>query len=380
MKNIYLLGATGSIGTQVLDVVRNLKDFKIKSISVGRNIDLTVKIIDEFKPEYVSVIDEENQIQLAQKYPDIEFGYGEESIVSAASYSDEDGLVVNAVVGMVGLLPTIAGIKKRRDILLANKETLVVAGEIITNLVKEYNVRLLPIDSEHSAIFQCIQGSNTKDVKRLIITASGGSFRDLSRLDLEKVTLAEALNHPNWSMGQKITIDSATMVNKGLEVIEAHYLFGVDYAFIDTVIHPESIIHSMVEFNDNSIIAQMSNPNMKIPIQYALTYPNKLHMDTEAINFSKLSKITFKEMDYLRFPMIKLAYEVGIKAGNLPTVYNMSNEVAVGLFLKGRISFLEIENIITEAVMNADYIKSASIKDIIKTAYKTKEMILSKYL
>lgn len=379
MKNLYLLGATGSIGTQVLDVVRNLDGFKIKSISVGRNINLAVEIIKEFSPEYVSVIEKKDKELLSDLFPNLLIGYGEESIVSAATYSCEPGLLINAVVGMVGLLPTIAAIKKGRDILLANKETLVVAGDIITKLVKQYGVNLLPIDSEHSAIFQCLQGHDPNDVSKLIITASGGSFRDKSRKDLEHVTLADALKHPNWSMGKKITIDSATMVNKGLEIIEAHHLFGVDYDNIDAIIHPESIIHSMVEYRDNSVIAQLSIPDMRIPIQYALTYPKKLTMNTKQIDFTLLNKLTFKKMDMERFPLISLAYKVGKLAGNMPTVYNSSNEVAVELFLNGEINFLDIEKIIIEAVNNATYIASPAIEEIITTATKIKTSILDKY-
>jgi len=245
MRNLFLLGATGSIGTQVLDVLRIQKNFCLKSISVGKNISSTKNIIDEFNPEFVSVQEYPDMVKLQKEYPNIDFGYGEEGLIKAATYSDLEGVVVNAVVGMVGLIPTIEAIKKKRNVLLANKETLVVAGDIIKKLIAEYNVELIPIDSEHSAIHQCLKSGNKNDVSRIIITASGGSFRELSRDDLKNVNLKDALKHPNWTMGAKITIDSATMVNKGLEVIEAHHLFDLEYDKIDTIIHPESIIHSI---------------------------------------------------------------------------------------------------------------------------------------
>lgn len=264
-KNIFLLGATGSIGTQVLDVVRSLNNIRVLSMAFGKNIKLGEKLIAEFKPEYVSTLDFDDMNYLKSLFPEISFGYGEEGLVKAATYSDSPGVIVNAIVGMAGLKPTVAGIKKNRDILLANKETLVVAGEIIKSLLKVYNVELIPIDSEHSAIYQCLQTGKKEDVSKVIITASGGSFRNLSRSELNNVCLEDALNHPNWKMGNKITIDSATMVNKGLEVIEAHFLFDLDYDQIETIIHPESIVHSLVEFKDNSLIAQLSLP------RYALT-------------------------------------------------------------------------------------------------------------
>ena len=380
MKNIYLLGATGSIGTQVLDVIDDLEGYKIKAISVGTNIKLTENIINKYQPEFVSVLNKEDYLELEKKYPHINFGYGDSGLLEAATYGNDDGIVINAVVGMVGLAPTIAAIKKHRDILLANKETLVVAGSLIKELVKEYKVRLLPIDSEHSAIFQCLQGHKHEDIRKLIITASGGSFRDLNREDLKAVTLEDALKHPNWEMGKKITIDSATMVNKGLEIIEAHYLFDIDYDNIETIIHSESIVHSMVEYRDGSVIAQLSNPDMRIPIQYALTYPRNLDLDIRHLDFSKQSRLTFKAMDTDRFPIIKLAYKVGKLAGNLPTVYNSSNEVAVKLFIERKISFLEIEEIIKNAVEEANYIISPTIEEIFETAEITKEKILKKYL
>lgn len=380
MKNIYLLGATGSIGTQVLEILDYKKDLNLKSISVGYNLKKAKKIIEKYNPEFVSVIKKEDCEQLQKEFPLLNVGYGEDGLINAATYSDEEGFLINAVVGMVGLKPTIAAINRGRTILLANKETLVVAGEIITKLAKEKNVDIIPIDSEHSAIFQCLEGRKIDEVSRLIITASGGSFRDKTRDELKTVTIKDALNHPNWDMGAKITVDSATMVNKGLEVIEAHFLFNIPYNNITTLIHNESIIHSMVEFKDFSTIAQLSYPDMRIPIQYALTYPNK-----EAFPFGRplkledLKCLSFKNMDFNRYPLLKLAYEVGKLGGIMPTVYNASNEEAVRLFIEGKINFLEIENIIFESINNANNIIKPSIDDIIKIATFVKEEINNKY-
>lgn len=377
--NVFLLGATGSIGTQVLEVVRN-QHYKVLSISVGKNLAKTREIIREFSPQFVSVLNEDDMVHLQQEFPDVSFAYGEEGLIQAATYSNEEGVLVNAVVGMVGLLPTIEAIKKRRNILLANKETLVVGGEIITKLAKEYKVSLLPIDSEHSAILQCLTGHDKNDVQGLIITASGGTFRNKKREELVGVTLEDVMHHPNWNMGAKITVDSATMVNKGLEVIEAHYLFEMDYDKIQTVIHYESIIHSMVEYKDGSVIAQLSNPDMRLPIQYAFTYPRKLEsIVQEKIDFTKLSSLTFRPMDTNRYPMLALAYEVGKMGGIMPTVYNASNEEAVRLFMEGKISFLQIETLITEAVKQAKNLKNPTISDIITTAKSVRETIRKNY-
>ena len=378
--NVYLLGATGSIGTQVLEVVRTI-DAKIISISAGKNINRVREIIEEFSPRYVSVLDETDKLVLEKEFPDVDFGFGEKWLIEAATYQNQDGVVVNAVVGMIGLRPTIEAIKKKRNILLANKETLVVAGEIITKLAKEYGVKLIPIDSEHSAILQCLNNNKIEEVKNIIITASGGTFRERSRDSLHDVTLQDVLKHPNWSMGAKITVDSATMVNKGLEVIEAHFLFGLDYSQIKTVLHYESIIHSMVEFKDNSVIAQLSVPDMRLPIQHAFTYPKKeINVLTPSIDFSSLGKLTFKEMDYNRFPMLELAYKVGKMGGILPTVYNASNEEAVNLFINGKIAFLDIEKIILDAVNQTKNILNPTISDIIETASSVREKIKKMYL
>lgn len=377
--NIYLLGATGSIGTQVLEVIKG-NNYRVKSISVGKNIKRAIEIINEFNPEFVSCINQLDMINLINMYPNIKFGYGDKGLVDAATYSDEEGFLINAVVGVAGLIPTIEAIKKGRNILLANKETLVVGGEIVTKLAKDNNVKLFPIDSEHSAILQSLQGYNKEDINKIIITASGGTFRNRTREQLINVSVEETLKHPNWSMGKKITIDSATMVNKGLEVIEAHYLFDIDYDKIETIIHKESIIHSMVEYKDKTVIAQLSVPDMKIPIQYALTYPRKLDINNfETLNLLKVKSLTFEEMNFERFPLIRLAYHVGKVGGLLPTVYNASNEVAVDLFIRGKIEFLEIETIIFNAVGEVKNIQNPSIDDIIKTDKIVREKIIRKY-
>src|SRR5690554_6110185 len=298
MKDILLLGASGSIGTQALEIIRENKEYNLKSISVGKNIQKAIEIIDEFKPEFVSVINQDDCELLKNKYPNIEFSYGDSGLIKAATYSENKAYLINAVVGMVGLLPTIEAIKAGHDILLANKETLVTAGSIVMDLVKKHNVNIIPIDSEHSTIYQCMLSGKREDVSRIIITASGGSFRDRSREELKDVSVKEALNHPNWDMGAKITIDSATMVNKGLEVIEAHYLFDIDYDNIETVIHKESIVHSLVEFKDGAIIAGLSYPDMRIPIHYAISNPKRIESNLiKKMDFKSIFNLSFIPMD-----------------------------------------------------------------------------------
>lgn len=380
MKNIALLGATGSIGCQTLEIISNNNSYCLKSISIGKNINLARNIIKKFKPEFVSVLEYSDMVALNSEFPNILFGYGEEGLINAATYVNENDYMINAVVGMVGLKPTVAAIKKKINILLANKETLVVAGDLIKSLVKEYRVQLLPIDSEHSAIFQCLQSGKNNCVSKIIITASGGAFRNKSRDQLSNVTVQEALKHPNWNMGAKITIDSATMVNKGLEVIEAHHLFDMDYEKIETIIHPESIIHSMVEFMDSSIIAQMSIPDMRVPIQYALSYPekceNKLFTNLDLTNHSQL---TFVKMDYERFPLLRLAYQVGKSGGVMPAIYNAANEMAVHLFLNYRIKFLDIEEIIFDSVSKHSNISNPTLEEILNVDKEVKKRLLEKY-
>ena len=370
MKNIYLLGATGSIGTQTLDVIRNCPErFRLVAFSAGYNIDLTRKIIEEFEPECVSMANSDDARTLADVYKNVKFESGESGLVNIATYvtSDEaEDLVINALMGGIGLLPTLKAIEARRDVALANKETLVMAGHLVMSKVREYGVNLFPVDSEHSAIFQCLQGENPKEISKLIITASGGSFRDYSRDMLVNVTKEDALNHPNWKMGEKITIDSATMMNKGLEVIEAHWMFGLPYEQIETIIHPQSIVHSMVEFKDTSVIAHLGTADMKIPIAYAMNFPNREVIgNTEFLNLARVGSLDFKEMDFDRYPCLRMAYDAGKLGGTFPLVLNASNEEAVFLFLEGKISFLQIEDIVSKALNRHAGIKDASLEEIL---------------
>ena len=358
MKNFILLGATGSIGTQTLDIIRNDKNFNLLGFSFNERLDRAIEIIKEFKPKYVSYQNKNHEEKL-REFSDVKLFFGEDGLCDLVKVEDK-AVVINSIVGLAGLNPTVSSIKAKKDVLLANKETLVCAGDLVKELVNENGVKLIPIDSEHSAIMQCLKGHNKKDVKRIIITASGGSFRDLKRSDLENVTLSDAIKHPNWNMGTKITIDSSTMVNKGLEVIEAHYLFNMPYNKIETILHYESIVHSMVEFKDNGVIAHLANPDMHLPIKYAMYYPKHLKGFTSEMDFSKIGSLTFKKMDFERFPMVKLAYYVGKKGGILPLVYNTSNEVAVELFTKGKIKYLDIEKIISSEV---DYYKDRNVFD-----------------
>jgi 1-deoxy-D-xylulose-5-phosphate reductoisomerase len=364
MKKLVLLGATGSIGTQTIDIVLKYPDmYEIIALSVGYNIDLLEEILKKIKVRFVCTA-EQNKY-LIDKYPDIVFYMGDMGLNILASLDNYD-LLVNALVGFVGLKPTLTAIDHKKDVALANKETLVVAGKFINKEKRRNNVNIFPIDSEHSAIFQALQGNRPEDVKRLIITASGGSFREKNREELKQVTVKDALKHPNWTMGAKITIDSATMMNKGFEVIEAHWLFDIDYDNIDVIMHKQSIIHSMVEYVDNSVIAQLGNADMRLPIQYALCYPNRYEIKgTKALDFNKISHLSFEEVNLNRFPLLKLAYEVGRKDGNLPSVLNASNEVANQAFRDEKISFLEIESLVISAVTNAKYIANATLEEII---------------
>ncbi|MFB9861350.1 1-deoxy-D-xylulose-5-phosphate reductoisomerase [Salinicoccus siamensis] len=344
MKTISILGATGSIGTQALDVIaQNREHFKIGSISVGGNIKKLEEILEQFEPKLVSVKDDSDRRGLAQKYPHIEFTSGAGGLIEVVS--DDSDMVLTAIMGSVGLEPTLHAIEQGKDIALANKETLVAAGEIVMSKAKAKGVAIIPIDSEHSAVFQCLRGENLSEVKKIILTASGGSFRNLSRSELSDVSLEDALNHPNWSMGKKITIDSATMMNKGLEVIEAKWLFDVDINQISTILHKESTIHSMVEFVDNSIMAQMGTPDMRTAIQFAFSHPRRMAMDNP-MDFSALSQLNFKPMDLDRFRMLAYAYEAMEAGGTMPAVMNAANEYAVGRFLDGEISFTGIEEIV----------------------------------
>lgn len=378
MKNVYLLGACGSIGLQTLDVVRKYpNELKIIGLSVGRNRELSEEIIREFKPEIVCYRSKEDLE--ASSYKGIKC-FGDEGLLEVAKYSKyENELYVNALVGSAGLLPTTFAIKAKKDVALANKETLVMAGDQIKALIKENNVSLLPIDSEHSAIWQCMSGEDHKEIKSLIITASGGSFRDKTREQLENVTKEDALNHPNWSMGSKITIDSATMMNKGFEVIEAHHLFDVGYDKIKTIMHRESVIHSMVEYNDLGVKALLGAPDMRGPILYALLYPHHLPYNGEALDLIKLGTLHFEELDSKRFPCLKYAYEAGKKGGLYPTVLNASNEAAVKLFLEDKITFLDIERIIEREISKEYNNLKPTIEEILVLNKEIQERILKEY-
>lgn len=365
MKYISLLGATGSIGLQTLDVIKEHQDeFSLVALSVGRNIDSARKIISQFSPKLVSVQDQSACVTLRQEFPNTTFTYGADGLIEVAVYEEAD-ILVNAVLGSVGLLPTLQAIEAKKTIAIANKETLVTAGHLVMEAAKRHGVSLLPVDSEHSAIFQALQGENSKNIERLILTASGGSFRHRTRDELENVTVKEALAHPNWAMGAKITIDSATMMNKGLEVIEAHWLFSIPYENIDVLLHKESIIHSMVEFHDSSIIAQLGTPDMRVPIQYALTYPDRLpHPSGKRLNLAQIGKLHFNEMDLERFRCLKYAYEAGKIGGTMPTALNAANEIAVSAFLDGRIKFLQIEDLIEKALSAHQVILNPSLDEI----------------
>ncbi|BBF42925.1 1-deoxy-D-xylulose 5-phosphate reductoisomerase [Lachnospiraceae bacterium KM106-2] len=376
MKNIVILGSTGSIGTQTLDIVRENNDLRVRALAAGRNIVKLREQIDEFHPELVCVWAEEDAKKLQEMVTDksVTIVHGMDGLIACATI-DNSEIVVTAIVGMIGIRPTIAAIKAGKDIALANKETLVTAGHIIMPLAKEHKVSILPVDSEHSAIFQSINGENKKEISKIILTASGGPFRGKKLSDLENIQVEDALKHPNWAMGRKITIDSSTMVNKGLEVIEAKWLFDVDFDQIQVVVQPQSIIHSMVEFKDGAVMAQLGTPDMRLPIQYALYYPERRQLSGDRLDFYQLSQITFEKPDMETFKGLKLAYEVGKMGGSMPTVYNAANEMAVALFLDRKIKYLDIYRIIEEAVNRHQLIKNPTVEEILSVEQETYEFI-----
>ena len=374
MKKVSILGSTGSIGTQALDIIRHSDNFKVVSLSTNTNIDLLEKQALEFTPEMVSVGKKEDFIKLKEKLKpyNIRVNYGMDGLIEAASDNKAD-ILINSVVGMVGLVPTIEAIRAGKTIALANKETLVVGGEIVMREIKANNASMIPVDSEHCAIFQCLKSGKKEEVEKLILTASGGPFRGKSRTDIENATLQDALKHPNWNMGRKISIDSATLMNKGLEVIEAKWLFDVDVDKIEVVVHPESIIHSMVEFIDGSIIAQMGEPDMKVPIQYALTYPNRIKNNVSKLNLFKNNKLTFEEPDRKTFPCLDLALRAIKETGTMPTVLNAANEIAVEYFLNEKIRFADIPLIVEKAMSSHKNIIHPSLEDIINSDKEARE-------
>jgi len=384
IKNIAILGSSGSIGTQALDVIRQYPQlFKIAVLTVHHNAGLLIKQALEFHPETVVIVNQEKyqEVKDALLHTSIKVLSGEAALVEVVQYPEVD-IVLTALVGFSGLQPTIAAIQAKKDIALANKETLVVAGELVTRLAKENGVRILPVDSEHSAIFQCLVGEAHNSVEKLYITASGGPFRGKNSDFLSTVTSKEALKHPNWVMGAKITIDSASLMNKGLEVIEAKWLFDIDISKIDVIVHPQSVVHSIVQFNDGSMKAQMGLPDMKLPIQYALSYPERINSDFPRFDFLNYPQLTFEQPDKNTFRNLALAFMAIETGGNMPCVINAANEVVVAEFLKERIGFLEMSDIIERCMSSISYLNTPTLQDFIETDQETRmlaQRIVTKY-
>ncbi|MGI0490193.1 1-deoxy-D-xylulose-5-phosphate reductoisomerase [Alkalinema pantanalense CENA528] len=382
MKALTLLGSTGSIGTQTLDIVAQYPEqFRIVGMAAGRNVELFAQQVRQFQPEIIALQDEskleELKAAIADLTPQPIILAGEAGVVEVARYGDAE-VVVTGIVGCAGLLPTIAAIEAKKDIALANKETLIAGGPVVLPLIQKHGVKLLPADSEHSAIFQCLQGVPDKGLRRVILTASGGAFRDRPVEDLAHVTVADALKHPNWAMGRKITIDSATLMNKGLEVIEAHFLFGMDYDAIDIVIHPQSIIHSMIELQDTSVLAQLGWADMRLPLLYALSYPDRIYTDWETLDLVKVGSLTFREPDHAKYPCMNLAYAAGRAGGCMPAVLNAANEQAVALFLDEKIKFLDIPKLIEQTCdrYQAQNTQQPALEDILEADRWARQAVL----
>ena len=380
MKKIAILGSTGSIGTQTLEVVRENQDIEVTALAAGSNIGLLEAQIRKFHPVLAAVWDEAKAKELRENVKDLDVKVvsGMDGLIEVAVQQDAE-ILVTAIVGMIGILPTIEGIKTGKNIALANKETLVTAGHIIMPLAKEYGVSILPVDSEHSAIFQSLQGGQHKALHKILLTASGGPFRGKKREELLNIQVEDALKHPNWEMGRKITIDSSTMVNKGLEVIEAKWLFDVSVDQIQVVVQPQSIIHSMVEYVDGAVIAQLGTPDMKLPIQYALYYPERRYLPGDRLDFETLSQITFERPDMETFYGLKLAYEAGRTGGSLPTVFNAANERAVAMFLDLQIGYLQIPEIIAGCMQEHKVIANPTVEEILQTEQETYEYIKNRW-
>lgn len=380
MKKIAILGSTGSIGTQTLEVVRENGDIEVTALAAGSNIALLEKQIREFHPKMAAVWSEEKAKELKAHIRDLDVKVtaGMEGILETAA-EPESEILVTAVVGMIGILPTIEAIRAKKDIALANKETLVTAGHIIMPLAREYGVSILPVDSEHSAIFQSLQGGQRAALHKILLTASGGPFRGRTKTELENIQVEDALKHPNWEMGRKITIDSSTMVNKGLEVIEAKWLFDVTVDQVEVVVQPQSIIHSMVEYEDGAVIAELGTPDMKLPIQYALYYPERRYLPGGRLDFGALSQITFEKPDMETFYGLKLAYEAGRRGGSLPTVLNAANEKAVALFLERKIRYLQIPEMIQACMEKHKIIEHPTVEEILNTEQATYEFIKNRW-
>ena len=380
MKKIAILGSTGSIGTQTLDIVREQRDIEVVAFAAGSNITLLEQQVREFSPKLVCVFKEEAAEALKIKIADTDTKVvsGMEGLIDVAVHPESE-ILVTAIVGMMGIRPTVAAIQAGKKIALANKETLVTAGHIIIPLAKEYHVPILPVDSEHSAIFQSLQGNVGNRIEKILLTASGGPFRGKSTADLAGMKVEDALKHPNWSMGRKITIDSSTLVNKGLEVMEAKWLFGVELDQIEVVVHPQSVIHSAVQYEDGAVIAQLGTPDMKLPIQYALYYPERRYLPGDRLDFSTLQQITFEQPDLETFYGLKLAFEAGRTGGSLPTVLNAANEKAVALFLDRKIKYLQIPEIIQACMEAHKNIAAPTVEEILKTEQETYEFIKNRW-
>lgn len=380
MKNIAILGSTGSIGTQTLDVVRKNNDLRVVAVSAGRSVEKLEEQIREFHPLLAAVWDEKAAEDLKIRIADTttKVVSGMDGLLELASMPEPD-ILVTAIVGMIGIRPTMEGIRAGKDIALANKETLVTAGHLIMPMAKEYGVSILPVDSEHSAIFQAIHGEEKKEIHKLLITASGGPFRGRTTEELKKVTVSDTLKHPNWVMGQKITVDSATLVNKGLEVMEAKWLFDVDLDHIQVVVQPQSIIHSMVEFKDGAIMAQLGTPDMRLPIQYALYYPHRRFLDGDRLDFTKLREITFEIPDMETFRGLPMAIKASREGGSMPTVFNAANELAVKKFLEEKIGFLDIYEIIAQSMDRHKKIAHPDLDEILSVEQDTYQWIESRW-
>ena len=380
MKKVAILGSTGSIGTQTLEVARENGDLQITALAAGGNVDLMEKQIREFHPVLAAMWTEEKAKELRDRLKDlpVKVVSGMDGLLEVATDPASE-ILVTAIVGMIGIRPTIAAMKAGKDIALANKETLVTAGHIIMPLAEECHVKILPVDSEHSAIFQCLNGEHKDQLKKILLTASGGPFRGKKKEELKNVQVEDALKHPNWSMGRKITIDSATLVNKGLEMMEARWLFGVEPKDIQIVVQPKSIIHSMVEFVDGAVIAQLGTPDMKLPIQYALYYPNRRHLPGDRLDFWTLNQITFEKPDMENFPGLKLAFDAAAAGGTMPTVYNAANERAVAKFLDRKIGFLDIPEIIGSCMAEHKVTENPTVEQILETEAATYELIESRW-
>lgn len=378
MKKIAILGSTGSIGTQTLDIVRYNPDLKVTALAAGSSVALMEKQVREFGPRLAVMWNEEAAAQLKERLADtfVKVSYGMEGLIEAAVLKESE-VLVTAIVGMIGIRPTIAAIRAGKTIALANKETLVTAGHIIMPLAEQYRVPILPVDSEHSAIFQSMNGEPKDRIAKILLTASGGPFRGRSREELAGIRPEDALKHPNWSMGRKITIDSSTLVNKGLEVMEAKWLFGAELSGIQVVVHPQSIIHSMVEYVDGSVMAQLGTPDMKLPIQYALFYPDRRPMEGKKLDFYELGQLTFEKPDTDTFRGLALAYEAARAGGSMPTVYNAANEKAVSLFLDGRIGYLQITELIEASMRHHKTIENPDVEQILRTEAETYDYILT---